>query len=202
MVLRTSIKQLQARAESGDPTAMLDLANWYFDDADLEDEAMEWWRRAAEAGEAEAAFNLGSMLEDDDPGAALSWYERGAEAGHTDAKVNAGTLLADGGDFVGAARWWVSAAEDGDTDAMYNLGQLADRDGSAEEAERWWLQAARRGHDEALQNLVAQCEELHDSHDPRTASLADLILATLAEAGLRAAGSLRRDLEQWATIRP
>ena len=177
---------------------MRELANRYHDD-DLEDEAMVWWRRAAEAGDAEAAFNLGSMLEDDDPEAALAWYERAAAAGHVEAKVNAGTLFAEEGAFDRAAQWWTSAAEDGDTDAMYNLGQLADREGRAEVAQRWWLQATRRGHEDALHNLTAQCEELHEAQNPGAASLADLVLATLAEVGLKAPASIRRALEHMAS---
>ncbi|MDO5082707.1 MAG: hypothetical protein Q4D89_04795 [Arachnia propionica] len=194
----TLVTQLRSRAESGDSAAMLELANRLHDETDLEDEAMSWWQRAAEAGESEAAFNLGSMLEDDDPEAALAWYEQAATAGHLEAKVNAGALLAEQGAFERATTWWDSAARDGDADAMYNLGQLADREGRAEEAERWWLQAMRHGVEEALENLAAQCEDLHRAEDPRTAPLADLVLATLAEVGLKAPPPIRRNLEQWA----
>lgn len=192
------LEMLRARAEAGDAVAMRELAEQCHD-ADLEDEAMTWWRLAAEAGDAESAFNLGSMLEDDNPRTALAWYEQAALAGLTEAKVNAGALLAEEGSFERAALWWASAAEDGDADAMHNLGQLADRTGQAEQAERWWLQAARLGLKDALHNLVAQCEDLHAAKDPRAASLANIVLAMLAETGIKATKSQRRTLEQLAS---
>ena len=59
----TDMRALRQRAESGDPSAQLDLGLAYHngegvrqDDA----EAVRWWRMAAEQGYAQAQFNLGN----------------------------------------------------------------------------------------------------------------------------------------------
>jgi len=62
------------------------------------EQAVSWYRRAAEAGNAAAQFNLGVCYANGDGVAkdaeqAVSWYRRAAEAGHADAQFNLGLLL-------------------------------------------------------------------------------------------------------------
>jgi TPR repeat protein len=53
--------------------------------------ALQWYRKAADAGNATAIYNLGLMYElgqgvRKDSGAAVVWYRKAAEAGNEDAK--------------------------------------------------------------------------------------------------------------------
>jgi TPR repeat protein len=76
---------------------------------------------AAAAGDLNAMFSLGMLLEDSDSETARRWYEEAAAAGHTDAMNNLGMLVDDDG---AAQRWWEQAAAAGHADAMFNLGEL------------------------------------------------------------------------------
>ena len=93
-----------ARAESGDPSAMFQLATMYDlgergpQDATL---AFKWFRRAAEAGLPEAEFNVAIMLDSgrgatQDQTAAAVWYGRAAVRGNHRAQYNL-ALLYDAG---------------------------------------------------------------------------------------------------------
>jgi len=62
------------------------------------EQAVSWYRRAAEAGNTEAQFNLGSCYDDGDGVAkdaeqAVSWYRRAAEAGDSRRPVQLGRVL-------------------------------------------------------------------------------------------------------------
>jgi TPR repeat protein len=95
-------------------------------------EAARWYRKAAEAGDAEAALALGRMLRDGD----------GIESNSAE-----------------AARWLKVAADAGSAEAQYNLAQLY-RDGSgvpADQAEaiRLFRLAAESQSGEAIAQLRA-----------------------------------------------
>lgn len=89
-------------------------------------EANAWWERAAKAGDAKAAFNLGCSYNDGigtepDRVRALSWFKRAAELGHADAQFNLARHLATGDgiekDEVAAHAWLtVSLIRREDTD--------------------------------------------------------------------------------------
>jgi len=63
------------------------------------EQAVSWYRRAAEAGHADAQFNLGACYSNGDGVAkdaeqAVSWFRRAAEAGHARCdQFNLGDLL-------------------------------------------------------------------------------------------------------------
>ncbi len=58
------------------------------------DEAQTIWSAAAEAGDTEAAFNLGVLLvQRGELDEAETWYRLAAEAGNTSAAYNLGVLL-------------------------------------------------------------------------------------------------------------
>lgn len=128
---------LLARAEAGDPWAQLN-AGAAFDHglAGLPPDpvrAVLWYRRAAEAGLAEAQFNLAHCLATGsgtarDDAAALHWMLRAAEQGLPDAQFLAGVMYAQG---VGAgadpdrARAWLRrAADNGSLDAASLLQRM------------------------------------------------------------------------------
>jgi len=91
------------------------------------DSAVKIWRPLAEAGDADAAFNLGQAyrLGRGVPislAAAQTWLERAARKDHLDAQTTLGLLLFNGGNRVGGLRWLKTAAEQGEPRALLIYG--------------------------------------------------------------------------------
>ena len=95
--------------------------------------AAEWYRKAAEQGDAPAAARLGSMywMGDGvprDPEQAARWYALGASKGNPLAQVGIGYMSMQGSgtpvDFKAAAGWFNKATDQGDASAMLALGTL------------------------------------------------------------------------------
>ena len=89
--------------------------------------AVAIWRKAAEAGDADAAFNLAQAFRLGkgvplDLAAAQGWYERAARRGHVDAAAMLGMLLFQSGDHIGGIRWLKGAADAGEPRAMLLYG--------------------------------------------------------------------------------
>jgi len=89
--------------------------------------AVSIWRPLAEAGDADAAFNLGQAyrLGRGVPlnlGTAQTWLQRAAEKDHLDAQTTLGLLLFGNGNQAEGARWLKQAAEKGDARAMLIFG--------------------------------------------------------------------------------
>ena len=85
------------------------------------------WRPLAEAGDPDAAFNLGQAYRlgrgvSLDLAAAQTWFERAARDGHLDAQTTLGLLLFNTGNRVGGLRWLKSAAEKGEPRALLIYG--------------------------------------------------------------------------------
>jgi TPR repeat protein len=64
-------------------------------------EALKWYRKAAEQGEANAQSNLGVMYHEGEGTArdyaeAVKWWRKAAEQGHADAQNNLGVMYAAG----------------------------------------------------------------------------------------------------------
>src|SRR4051812_10045835 len=89
--------------------------------------AIAQWRPLAEAGNADAQFNMGQAYKlgrgvPADPRIAQSWYQKAAQQGHEQAQVNVGLLLYNGGRRQEALPWIRKAVELGDPRAQYILG--------------------------------------------------------------------------------
>ena len=93
---------------------------------------MQWYRRAAEQGNAMAQNNLGVMYAEgkgvpQDDKAAVQWYRRAAEQGDADAQNNLGMMYHKGEgvlqDYKTAAQWYRRAAEQGHAAAQSNLSE-------------------------------------------------------------------------------
>jgi cell division septation protein DedD len=89
--------------------------------------AVKIWRPLAEAGDADAAFNLGQAyrLGRGVPislAAAQTWLERAARKGHLDAQTTLGLLLFNGGNRISGLRWLRTAAELGEPRALLVYG--------------------------------------------------------------------------------
>lgn len=89
--------------------------------------AVRSWRPLAEAGDADAAFNLGQAyrLGRGVPislAAAQTWLERAARQDHLDAQATLGLLLFNNGNRVGGLRWLKAAAEQGEPRSLLVYG--------------------------------------------------------------------------------
>ncbi|HLL30277.1 MAG TPA: SPOR domain-containing protein [Allosphingosinicella sp.] len=126
--------------------------------------AIAQWRPLAEAGNADAQFNLGQAYKlgrgvTANAGLAQSWYQKAARQGHEQAQVNVGLLLYNGGRRQEALPWIRKAAELGDPRAQYILGtELFNGDLVAKDWPRAYalmLRAADGGVPPAADNLKA-----------------------------------------------
>ncbi|HEX8481018.1 MAG TPA: SPOR domain-containing protein [Allosphingosinicella sp.] len=124
--------------------------------------AVAQWRPLAEAGNADAQFNLGQAYKlgrgvPVNAGLAQSWYQKAARQGHEQAQVNVGLLLYNGGRRQEAMPWIRKAAELGDPRAQYILGtELFNGDLVAKDWPRAYalmLRAADGGVPPAADNL-------------------------------------------------
>jgi TPR repeat protein len=104
--------------------------------------------RAATAGHLGASFDLGRLLHDSRPEEALRWLGQAAGAGHAEAAYLAGGLALAASHETDAAGFYLLAAEQGHPEASYALGLLLS-DVLPADALRWLGQAAESGHAEA-----------------------------------------------------
>jgi cell division septation protein DedD len=101
--------------------------------------AVAIWRPLAQAGDADAAFNLGQAYRLGkgvviDLAQAQNWLEKAARKGHVDAQTTLGLLLFQNGNRVSAMRWLTQAAEAGEPRALLMVGTaLYNGDGIAED---------------------------------------------------------------------
>ncbi len=95
--------------------------------------AVEWYRRAADLGHADAQNSLGLCYEvgrgvDMDKQEAVRWYKKAAEQGERYAQCNLGFCYEEGigvsVDYYEAVKWYRKAAEQGDEYAKENLRKL------------------------------------------------------------------------------
>jgi cell division protein FtsN len=86
--------------------------------------ALTIWRPLAEAGNADAQFNVAQAYRlgrgvAADPKQAMAWYRKAAEQEHPQAAATYGLMLYQGGDKQGAMPWLQKAADRGDPRALY-----------------------------------------------------------------------------------
>lgn len=89
--------------------------------------AVAMWQPYANAGDADAMFNIGQAYKlgravPKDPVAARDWYRKAALKGHLPAQANLGILLFQAGDKAEAIRWLKAAADKNEMRAQYVLG--------------------------------------------------------------------------------
>ena len=111
--------------------------------------AVAIWRPLAEAGDADAAFNLGQAYRLGkgvviDLAQAQNWLERAARKGHIDAQTTLGLLLFQNGNRVSAMRWLSLAAEAGEARALLMVGTaLYNGDGVPEDPVKAYAYVSR-----------------------------------------------------------
>jgi len=164
------VKQIEALAREGDTRAMKGLAYIRLnpeEDSYSPAEGATLLEQAAEAGDPEAMFELGRMLErgigvDRDTGRALELFRKAAELDFADAINDLGFLHFQGGEGVvrdqaKALELFARAAQLRHPEAMFNYAALID-DGlvegkGPEESARFLYEALRSGNEEVLDQL-------------------------------------------------
>ena len=129
--------------------------------------SLQWYRKAADFGSAQAQYYLGGMYEygrrvPQDYGRAVQWYRQAANQGHVKAQVTLGFLYENGRgvpqDYTQAVAWYRKAAERGYAMAQFNLGTMYENGrGVAKDAalaDQWYRKAAEQGYAQALQRLA------------------------------------------------
>jgi TPR repeat protein len=131
-----------------------------------EAEAVKWYRKAAEQGNAGAQFNLGfcyaygqGVVKNE--AEAVKWYRKAAEQGDAFAQFSLGIRYANGQgvakDEAEAVKWYRKAAEQGNAGAQFSLGICYDYGQGVvkneAEAVRWYRKAADQGYGPAQLNL-------------------------------------------------
>ena len=130
------LADLHQKAMKGDKNAMCPLA-WglYSGNKDArhpdDEQAVRWYRKAADAGDANGMYNHGVMYANGrgvakDEAQAVHWYRKAADAGHANGMFNLGIMYANGQgvvkDEAEAVRWYRKAADAGDASGMGSLG--------------------------------------------------------------------------------
>src|SRR5262249_36743661 len=131
------VRYLRVACKQGDPTSM-DWLGWALEKGGPElkpdlDEAVAWYRKASDAGHAQAAVNLGRLHATGALGPAaradaMRWYRKAADLGNPWAMNHVGWQLVYGRgithDPKEAAEWFQKAADKGNLDAQVHLSNL------------------------------------------------------------------------------
>jgi tetratricopeptide (TPR) repeat protein len=109
-----------------DPSRVAALAPWI---QKANGQAADWYRKAAEQGEAQAQFNLGWLYYTgqgvtQDYRQAADWFRKAAEQGFAKAQYNLGLMYGTGQgvaqDYIEAHKWWNIAGGGGNSDGIKN----------------------------------------------------------------------------------
>jgi len=163
---RKHFENTKAKAEQGNPSSQCALGEIYshgFLGVTKNDaEAVKWFQKAAEQGDAEAEDDLGICYRDGlgipkDAVEAVRWFRKAAEQGFDRAQHNLAYCYNFGigvTNLVEAVKWYRKAAEQGVAAAQCNLGNCYFRgDGVPEdyvEAYKWYNLAAGQGNNGAI----------------------------------------------------
>lgn len=138
---------------------------WWSEDIDFfgpetEDakEAIKWFRKAAQQGDADGQCYLGNMYEEGDGvprdyAEAVKWYRKAADQGNTTGQCELGGMYFMGRgvsqNYVEAMKWYSKAAERGNATAMRNIGNMYEGGHGVSkdcaEAVKWFRMAAEKG---------------------------------------------------------
>ena len=124
--------------------------------------ALQEWMPLAEAGDADAQYNLGVMYNEGDGvlqdyKEAVKWYRLAAEQGHASAQNNLGTMYDTGEgviqDYKEAIKWYRLVAEQGHASAQNNLGTMYYAGNGVLQdnvmSHMWYNIASANGHEKA-----------------------------------------------------
>ena len=140
-----------------------------------DENAVEWFRRAAEQNDANGQSNLGVMYAEgrgvqQNDQEAVEWFRRAAEQNDANGQNNLGAMYAEGRgvqqDDKNAVGWFQHAAEQGNAIAQRNLGVMyAEGRGVAQDnvsAHMWFNVAGAQNYDDARELRDALAERMTD----------------------------------------
>lgn len=161
------MRSVRDRADAGSRDAMMALGGLLLNnDATGEAEALNWYRKAAEAGDPQGMSNVGSMYFNGrgvakDEREAARWFRKAMEAGDMQAAALLAFQYGNGQgvpkDEREAARLYRKGAEEGEPQAMLDLGIVyqaglgVPKDFA--EAAYWFRKSAEAGNSAAMANL-------------------------------------------------
>ena len=173
---KLEFKLTKLRSELGDPNDYLMLARLYENGTGVsqnDSEALEWYRKAAENGNAKAQLELGKKYFEGrgvskNASEAVGWYTTAADNGNVEAQLELGDRYFDGRGvkqkYSTAAEWYRKAADKdkGNARAQYQLGQMYSQGQGVErnyaEAAEWYRKAADQGDAESQRRLAGMFE--------------------------------------------
>ena len=145
---------LKKAAAQGYIPAMEDLGDHY-DATENLGAAVEWYEKAAEAGNARAAWKLGDLLQPDASEQAHDWYQKAAAGGELRAALRLGDYYRKR-DPAKARTYYQAAASLREPEARYKLAELL-RASDPAAARAWYRKAALEGYDNT--NSAAKAAE-------------------------------------------
>jgi hypothetical protein len=120
-----NIKRVLKRVEAGVPAALTQMGTTRYEEGDY-DTALEYWTKAAQSGDFDAHFKLGSVYMmgrgvEKDEGKVLYHYEKAAIGGHSTARYVLARIEEENGRLERAVKHIIIAAKLGETDSMKAL---------------------------------------------------------------------------------
>jgi len=165
-----TINELVYSADPNEPEAQLTITLMCGKDVKTQPGfvgSLQWYRKAADLGSAQAQYYLGGMYETGrrvlrDYKRAAQWYRQAAVQGHVKAQVTLGYLYESGRgvrqDYGKAISWYRKAADQGFAMAQFNIGTLYENGhGVAKDesvATQWYSKAAAQGYAQAVAKLA------------------------------------------------
>ena len=159
---KTAFDNFLLSAKAGHPLGQLETGYRYNIGLGVKQnliQAVYWFRRSSDQGNAQAMFNLGTCYENGqgvsaDQEEAFRWYERAAQAGNSNGQTHAGYRyhygLGVARDIDKAVYWYKKAVEQNNAEAMQLLGVCyANGEGVTADltaAFLWYERSARAGH--------------------------------------------------------
>jgi TPR repeat protein len=132
-----SVEKLRHKADEGNSAAQCALGDLFVTGVGVEKsdaEAIKWYRKAAEQGDATGQVVLAINYEQGRGGLtknydeAAKWYRKAAEQGNAQGQVGLGTLLRMGQGLIKnydeAVKWFRKAADQGSVVGQANLGSM------------------------------------------------------------------------------
>lgn len=197
-----AMEHFRKGAEAGHPACMLRMAHLSMKGGT---EEAEWLRKAADAGDPDAAAELAQRLKDGDPAVALRYLLVAASENHPVAQYELGIAYLEGKgcvrDPLAAIGWLTEAMKSGDAESQYKLGTLHEEGigGPVNYANAGVLytMACGKGHAGATARIARMAAEgLGTLRNPAQA-WAHAVLA--AERGDHSTDDLRAELEDKMT---
>ena len=165
---KKAVELWKLAADKGMAPAQWTLYSYYLEEGGKEDRrnALAWFQKVAEGGNAEAQYKLGFCYANGtgvakDEKLAVEWCRKAAGNGYAAAQYSLGACYADGTGIAKdeklAVEWYRKAADQGMAEAQYQLGRCYLLGTGVEKnkalASMWFFQAAEQGNKDAQASL-------------------------------------------------